>query len=351
MNAPPATMNATHFATLQDSLLLTVRKQEATYGRAVTEEMWSHGFLPDKTTLYAIEEHGLGAYLSDLQRFVVQLNGPLRPILDNKVIFDKVYAGVVRTAPLLGYTANRRFVGDLPHSGVVYAKPMSGSGGVGVRRAVLDGDRVTVRDQTTTREAFLADLVSRQKTFIVNEGVEQHPEMNELYDGTVNTIRVLMMRPPDGGEGFVAGAVLRVGSRRSGQVDNFGGGGISFAIDLDTGTLGGGWEKRGVQMEAHPDTGAPITGRRLPLWNDVLETCHRAFEHCHMIYVGWDVIVSPDGPVVLEGNTSSDVNLMQVHRPLLIDDRIREFYDHYGILDVRPNKPVHAPADAGAQLV
>jgi Sugar-transfer associated ATP-grasp len=75
------------------------------------------------------------------------------------------------------------------------------------------------------------------------------------------------------------------------------------------------------------------------MWDDVVQICRKAFAHCRgMNYVGWDIIVTPNGPVVLEGNYFSDVNLLQVHRPLLSDERVHGFYDHHGILQWQPTQ-------------
>jgi hypothetical protein len=44
------------------------------------------------------------------------------------------------------------------------------------------------------------------------------------------------------------------------------------------------------------------------------------------------VVVARDGPVLIEGNNHSDVNLIQAHRPLLANARVRAFYERHGIL-------------------
>jgi hypothetical protein len=44
--------------------------------------------------------------------------------------------------------------------------------------------------------------------------------------------------------------------------------------------------------------------------------------------VGWDVMVTDDGFQVIEGNKFSDVQVLQVHRPLPDDRRVRDFYRH-----------------------
>jgi hypothetical protein len=43
------------------------------------------------------------------------------------------------------------------------------------------------------------------------------------------------------------------------------------------------------------------------------------------------VVVTEDGFRILEGNNFSDVNLLQIHGPLLKDERVAAFYSRHGI--------------------
>jgi len=50
-------------------------------------------------------------------------------------------------------------------------------------------------------------------------------------------------------------------------------------------------------------------------------------------YVGWDIILSSEGvPMVIEGNRATDVDIMQIHEPLLSDPRRRRFYEHHTVI-------------------
>lgn len=330
----------TPFELRQARLVAEARRQAVTYGQALAARLWAHGFLPDKSRLYAIDRWGPEAYLSDLQREMTRvINGPYSQILNNKLIFNEVFGNVVPIVDICGYTNGQRFEGHLPDEGEVFAKPVGGGGGNGVFRATIKNGSVAISGRRQSRQEFVADLLARGKDYILTEAVKLHPELSQFYDSTTNTLRVLMMRSPDTGEGFVSTAVLRVGTKESGAVDNFSRGGISFWIDVGSGLIGGGWRKNGGRTDVHPDTGMRITGRSVPMWDEVVAICHRAFDRFrHLRYVGWDIIVTSDGPVVLEGNHYSDVNLLQVHEPLLADERVRGFYDYHGILDWRPTE-------------
>jgi D-alanine-D-alanine ligase-like ATP-grasp enzyme len=50
-------------------------------------------------------------------------------------------------------------------------------------------------------------------------------------------------------------------------------------------------------------------------------------------YAGWDVIVTDnEGSFkLIEANSHSGVKSLQVHEPLLVDNRVREFYETYGV--------------------
>jgi hypothetical protein len=103
-------------------------------------------------------------------------------------------------------------------------------------------------------------------------------------------------------------------------VDNFHAGGIAAKVDLHSGMLGPATDL-GVHAaigwcERHPDTGAQIHGRILPLWPQVLEVVQRAHAaFSDRVVIGWDVAVTPEGPQLIEGNGSPDLDIIQrTHR-------------------------------------
>jgi hypothetical protein len=49
-------------------------------------------------------------------------------------------------------------------------------------------------------------------------------------------------------------------------------------------------------------------------------------------YVGWDIVLTDSGPVVLEGNNYTGVRLAQIQSGLLGESRIRAFYQRFGML-------------------
>jgi hypothetical protein len=169
-------------------------------------------------------------------------------------------------------------------------------------------------------------------SLIISDYVEQHERLAAIYPGTTNTMRLITFRDVDTGEPFVAFASHRFGTTRSVPVDNFGAGGISVGIDLATGLF-----TRGLRppdpghhspevhwLDEHPETGARITGVPVPNWDLVQEGVLRAMRALPgSRYVGWDVVVTPDGMTVLEGNNRGDV-ILQVHQPLMLDERVRK---------------------------
>ena len=62
-----------------------------------------------------------------------------------------------------------------------------------------------------------------------------------------------------------------------------------------------------VPLSRHPDTGASLGGFEIPEWDAVVELAKRASTAFDPVgFVGWDVAVTDDGPVLIEGNTTWD---------------------------------------------
>jgi len=59
-------------------------------------------------------------------------------------------------------------------------------------------------------------------------------------------------------------------------------------------------------------TGAPVTGRVLTAWPDIRVLAvgaHQVFSD--RMLIGWDIALTPSGPVILEGNSYPDVHFLQ----------------------------------------
>jgi hypothetical protein len=111
--------------------------------------------------------------------------------------------------------------------------------------------------------------------------------------------------------------------------DNFDLGAIAAPIDLATGRLGAGVQKLGDHaanaVATHPDTGARIAGHVLPDWARALDLARRAHRalpspRTTAAIIGWDVVLTPAGPVLLECNAIPGVFLAQMPTGIPLGD-------------------------------
>mgnify|MGYP000795309594 FL=1 len=54
-------------------------------------------------------------------------------------------------------------------------------------------------------------------------------------------------------------------------------------------------------------------GFQIPLFDQALELCRTASRRveAHLKYIGWDVAITPDGPVLVEGNNLPGYDMCQ----------------------------------------
>jgi hypothetical protein len=303
------------------------------------------GFLSESSHLYDHEQPRLNEYVSDLARLVGtdRLNGPYRPFLNNKLAFhwmmEAFTARVVRAYGLIGSEWTSVFSkGEPPEPppdarewlssllsgrGKLVIKPLQGSGGKGV--------------QVVNSLSQLESLEFGGDELLVTDFVEQHDYAKELFPGATNTIRVLALQDDNGP--FVATAIHRIGTSLSAPADNWGGGGISVGIDRASGSLLRGAQHpkrtggRLVWLERHPETSAPFYGIAIPGWREVIHELMAITRRMPFLpYIGWDVVVTEDGFKIIEGNSRSDVNLLQIHGPLLVDERVKRFFKKHEVV-------------------
>lgn len=182
-----------------------------------------------------------------------------------------------------------------------FCKPFAGISSRGAFALRVEGGAVWVDGSPSTLDGLRGLLTER---YLVQDRVVQHPEVAELHPASVNTLRVLTVL--DGDDARVFGVIQRMG-RGGSSSDGHGAGGVGVSVDTEAGRLrarglvrvgpDAGWYDR------HPDTGVAFDGRAVPSFDDVRDlSCrfHEALPFFHT--VGWDVAVTPEGPLFIEAN-------------------------------------------------
>jgi hypothetical protein len=199
----------------------------------------------------------------------------------------------------------------------LFLKPVRGRGGTG---AAVWYARGPARYQSPQGEVLSEnELVARLKAtrvdYLVQKRIVGHDGIVDLSLGALPTVRMLTILN-EALEPEATHAVFRMPLGKDIVVDNFHAGGIAAAVDMQTGVLGPATDI-GLRPECgwcdfHPATWTRIRERSLPLWDEVISvarTAHKAF--AGRVFIGWDIAITDDGPVLIEGNAAPDVDLIQ----------------------------------------
>ncbi len=91
--------------------------------------------------------------------------------------------------------------------------------------------------------------------------------------------------------------------------------GLNSAIDLASGELGLAYyyNPKLPPVAIHPATGAQIMGLHLPQWSQALNLVSLAHNRLqNFTFIGWDIVFTPEGPMLLEGNSGWETVMVQL---------------------------------------
>lgn len=214
--------------------------------------------------------------------------------LASKARFLTVFAPDVRRAHVYAPEADfAAFCTFLDENDTFFLKPVGGTMGRGIerRRSAAIPDRA----------AFYNDC--RAQRLLLEASIRQHPALEALSPGCVNSVRVNAARGR-GGRVRLIGACLKCGGQGA-ATDNFHTGGIAYPLELASGRVSGpGRNNTDLgDYTRHPASGAYLPGFQIPFWPELTACVRRAMDRVPgMGYVGWDIAVTPDGPELIEGN-------------------------------------------------
>ena len=233
-------------------------------------------------------------------------------VLGNKIAFHNICKQHNIPHPQILATALKGEVKiyEKPETGVIAIKPSGGEGGRGFSSAIVDLSASNWRDEMTG--IVKAQTDNRSSGWLVQNKLENHPALKPLSQSAVITARYVTMLNEQGAPELVA-AVLRFPSDPNIEVDNLKAGAMMAKIDVEAGKLIKGCLGRGAHdIDKHPVSQVFIAGFEVPFAKesaDLVRLAHDKFrDYC---LVGWDVLITPDGPVILEGNGKPGIDITQ----------------------------------------
>lgn len=173
----------------------------------------------------------------------------------------------------------------------------------------------TQQGETWSRDDLLDELGqrSRRRDLLLQPMLVNHAEVADLAEQSLIALRVITCIDERGAP-MITHAMLRVLSklepRWPGKREH------AARIDLESGLLGRMCNDKdlwpGCWSGCHPVTGAPVAGRRLQAWPQIRALALEAQRvFADRALVGWDIALTPAGPVILEGNSYPDVHFLQ----------------------------------------
>ncbi len=313
----------------------------------------SKGFLPKTLVHYNdFTRYEYKDYINDWSTYTkaIRINTGYNEVMNNKLMFydlmevtgkaPKVYGYFCKGMPLYRHSEKddntmESFLSFAKNKGSLFFKRFEGGSGQGIFKLAYEKNSFFIDRDSYTEEA-LKKYLSSLNGYLFMECLYNDADYAALiFPKTLNTVKILTMIDPATNKAFIAGAFQRFGTESSYPLDNMSKGGISCLVNIETGTLDTSYaldiatEKECI-VEKHPNTGAQILGIQLPHWEktkkEILEIADR---YSYLKYIAWDLMITKDSFIIIEGNANSETWGFQLGCPLLKNRQVKSFYQYY----------------------
>ena len=304
------------------------------------------GYLADQYVLYDLKHNDKKEFLSEFDWYRSRyINAPFDFAFNNKVICQEILEQHIRM-PVNYFIKSKGILYDfqygskayedvldcLKNNGKLVMKPFALGKGNGVHVLSYDNDRYHIDSEGFSKDECI-ELLKGRDGYIISEFINQHSYANELYSETSNTIRVVTIRDIETHKFKIYFAVQRIGTASTIPVDNGSKGGLITKIDLESGLLS---EARCLHdlnvYTHHPNSGSSIEGTIIPGWEflkkEVLALCEKL---PYMDMIAWDVMITEEGICIIEANTSSGVNILQLWGGQR-NTELGDFFRHHNVI-------------------
>lgn len=294
-----------------------------------------HNFFTEKTGVFHANYIPQDLYVGYIDPYFNDIKAA--KYLDNKCYFDALFHRIPQPHLVLK-RVNKMWLDNECHpvseqemkaiilreeNGMFVKEAQTSSGGHGV--TFVESDENAPKKVLEAAAAIPTDIV-------IQRPIVQHAELAKMNDSSVNTLRLYSVLSK-AGTAKIYSAVLRMGNAGS-KVDNYAAGGISCGIDESGKLRKYGYNKKGMQVCAHPTSNITFEGYEVPSYDravELVKTAHPLMPHFRS--VSWDIAITADGtPVLIEANLCrGGIDLLQLNNgPLFGEDTVSILNEVFG---------------------
>lgn len=245
-------------------------------------------------------------FMEEYYKYCFKVNpfDSLKVLRDKRTVIQRFPHLLGRECLILEYQPKANFVEFAMKHSSFYAKKNYNAAGIGTR---------VFRNIITSEDRERAYKICRKEGLdIIEEFIPQHSVLSSIFPHVVNTIRIHTLRTKEGIK-VVLKPVLAVpsGAERNSvhTKEDF----YAAWIDLETGRLLENAfcsrkkeKKLEWNVKKHSDTGAVFGDIQIPYWEELKKMVIEAAEEIpELSFIGWDIAISPEKPVIIEGNAIS----------------------------------------------
>ena len=210
---------------------------------------------------------------------------------ENKIEFNRIFNKYLKRDWLLSDNNSiYEFIDFFKTHNPIIVKPIDSSGGEGIEKFIYTNDDEAKK---------LYYKLIENKQLLVEDCIKQHKDMNSLYENSVNTLRLFTFYK--NGQSYFLQAILKIGN--GSIIDNFSNGGMYTYVDENGTVFVEAIDRDDNIYYEHPISHCKIVGFKVPMFQDavnLVKECAKVIPE--VSYIGWDVAISENGPVIVEGN-------------------------------------------------
>lgn len=222
-------------------------------------------------------------------------------VMRDKILFNKIYKDYIKRDFIdLRVSSLDDFKLFIKNKKNVFAKPPTDFGGHGIKKIVVND----IEDIE-----ILYNRLKRTKLYLIEEEIIQHKELNKLNPYAVNSFRIVTLVKNN--KSYILANALRIniddevaiGCSDAYMRLNEKGKICSRVVD-DIANI----------YEEHPMAKIKFNTVTVPYVKEAFEmVLEAALLVPEIRYVGWDVAITPEGPIIIEGNEYPSYGLVQYY--------------------------------------